>query len=1051
MRNQLNHKTRIAGTALALFSLLIACIPHAASADQAFKSTQTNIETPTSNASSRPDSSQVAEEFGKLPLSFEQNKGQTDKAVKFLARNPRYTLFLTDTEAVFALRKFEGAKRVRRQVLRMQLVGANSQPRVEGRAEFTGKSNYFIGDSTQWHRDVSTYARVAYDEVYPGVDMIYYGEQQQLEYDFIVAPQADPQAIKLSFTGASQVMLDNQGDLHLKLGDKELVQPAPFIYQEVKGARKQVAGRFVIEGNQKSKTNNQKSVTVGFEVKDYDHSLPLVIDPKLLFSTYVGGNTEFIDIKEGTGDSANGVALDSSGNVYITGNTDSTDFPATSGAYQTELELRGDDACLIDGPLKCGDAYVLKLNSTGTQIMYATYLGGHNSDEGRAIAVDSQNRAYITGGTDPFNAGNFCINPYLWPTTSNAYQNKPCYGGRGDADAFFAVLNSSGSDLVYSTYYGGGPILGRGDTGVDIGNSIAIDSSGNGYIAGETNSNDLPDKNAFQTDRASDDVINDGFVAKFDPDASSGNASFLYGSYLGGAGEDIAHGISVDAVGNAYVVGETASTNLTTRGPSGQALQPLQRFFNGGASDGFVAKVDVTNASGANSLVYLTYYGGIGRDVLNAIVVEAATQRAHITGRSDNATGFPLLNAFDTSATGTDAIVAMLNSDGTAQFYSSFLGGTGSDDGRAIALDAANNVYLTGQTLSSSFPHINAFQNTLASADGDAFVTKISAVVTPSQPKILYSSFLGGAQSNGGGSGKEFGNGIAVDKKGNVILAGTTASNAFPTTAGTVKPSSPGVVQTNTDAFVAKVETTFADTIGVYNPPTNQFRLRNSNTPGGIDQTITFGQAGDIPVVGDWTGRGIKDAGVFRPSTGQFLIRKLTVVCNPFCIPVFQTVTINFGQNGDLPVSGDWNNDGIDSVGVFRPSAGQFFLADQNVQFPSVDHSPIFGTAGDLPIAGDWNSDGRDTVGVYRPSATQFFMTNQDVLNPSVDISAIFGAVEDLPVAGDWDGDGKDTFGVWRPSVATFFLSNNNAAVDLTIPFGTNGDLPVAGDWDGKP
>ncbi len=282
-------------------------------------------------------------------------------------------------------------------------------------------------------------------------------------------------------------------------------------------------------------------------------------------------------------------------------------------------------------------------------------------------------------------------------------------------------------------------------------------------------------------------------------------------------------------------------------------------------------------------------------------------------------------------------------------------------------------------------------------------MTKFSAAATVAPTKILYSSFLGGSQSNGGGSGKEFGNGIAVDKKGNVYLAGTTASNAFPTTAGTVKPSSPGVTQFNTDAFVTKIESTFPDTIGVYNPATSQFRLRNSNTPGGIDLTINFGQAGDIPVVGDWNGDGIKDPGVFRPGTGQFLIRKLTVVCNPFCIPLPLTVTINFGQNGDLPVAGDWNGDGIDSVGVFRPGAGQFFLTDSNIANPPVDHSPIFGTAGDLPVA------------------------------------------------GDFDGDGKDTIGVWRPSVATFFLSNNNAAVDITAAFGANGDQPVVGDGDSKP
>ena len=370
----------------------------------------------------------------------------------------------------------------------------------------------------------------------------------------------------------------------------------------------------------------------------------------------------------------------------------------------------------------------------------------------------------------------------------------------------------------------------------------------------------------------------------------------------------------------------------------------------------------------------------------------AAANQAHSTTRLNDST-----IAFDGSAIGTDAFVAMLNADGTAQFYSSFFGGTGFDEGRGIALDAANNVYITGQTLSSSFPHINAFQNALASADGDAFVTKFSAVATVAPTKILYSSFLGGSQSNGGGSGKEFGNGIAVDKKGNVYLAGTTASNAFPTTAGTAKPSSPGVTQFNTDAFVTKIESTFPDTIGVYNPATSQFRLRNSNTPGGID------------------------------------------------------LTINSGQGGDIPVAGDWNGDGIKDPGVFRPGAGQFFLTDSNIANPSVDHSPIFGTAGDLPVAGDFNSDGKDTVGVFRPSTAQFFLTNQDALNPSVDIAATFGVAEDLPVAGDFDGDGKDTIGVWRPSVATFFLSNNNAAVDITAAFGANGDQPVVGDWDGKP
>ncbi|MGH9929008.1 MAG: SBBP repeat-containing protein, partial [Pyrinomonadaceae bacterium] len=376
------------------------------------------------------------------------------------------------------------------------------------------------------------------------------------------------------------------------------------------------------------------------------------------------------------------------------------------------------------------------------------------------------------------------------------------------------------------------------------------------------------------------------FVAKFNP-AANGNASFLYGSYLGGAGEDIAHGIDVDSVGNAYVVGETTSSDLATRAPSGQSLPVLQRLFNGGAADGFISKIDVTNASGPNSLVYLSYYGGVGRDIVNAVAVESVTQRTYITGRSDNATGFPLLNQFDGTAISSDAFVAKLNADGTAQFYSTFFGGSGFDEGRAITLDAANNVYITGQTLSTNFPRVNAFQNALASSDGDAFVTKISAVAVPAQPKILYSSYLGGA--GGGGTGKEFGNGIGLDSKGNVYVAGQTASTTFPTTPGVVKPSSPNVAQTNLDAFVTKIESTFADTIGVFNPPTTQFRLRNSNTAGLADLTVTFGQAGDLPVSGDWDGNGTKDVGVFRPSTGQFLIRKpsFSIVCNPGCHPVF--------------------------------------------------------------------------------------------------------------------------------------------------------------------
>jgi hypothetical protein len=978
----------------------------------------------------------IRKSYMDLPLNFEINQGQTDERVKFLARGSGFSLFLTNEEAVLKLRKKDGRKIVSN-AFSMRFDGANSAAKIEGLDEQETKSNYFIGDdSANWQRNITNYGKAVYREIYNGVDAVFYGNRTDFEYDFVVAPNASADQIRLNFNGVKKVKIDGDGNLVLKIRRETIKFAAPVSYQESENGRVAIASRYVLKGKNK----------VAFELGEYDKSKSLTIDPRLLYSTYIGGNTEFIDIVEGKGDSISGIAIDTSGNAYITGNTDSTDFPFSGSAWQTELELRGDDACLIGGPLLCGDAFVMKLNSTGTNFSYSTYLGGHNSDEGFAIEVDSAGKAYVTGGTDPYNAGNFCINPYLFPTTTNPYQNKPCYGARRDSDAFFTVLNSTGSDLVYSTYFGG--------SDEDQGNAIAIDSAGNAYIAGESNSDNLPTKNGFQNDHGNNNTdVNDAFIAKFNPN-ETGNDSLLYASLLGGNGDDQAHGIAVDAAGNAYVVGETASNNLAVKAPGGAVLDLT---FNGGSSDGFIAKIDPTNAVGATSLVSLTYYGGAGIDVMNAVTVEPATQRAYITGRASSATGFPLLNAFDVSATGTDAFVAKLNADVTAQFYSSFLGSTSFDEGRAIAIDEALNVYVAGNTLSTNFPHINAFQNVNAGG-GDAFVTKISAVGNvPAQPKILYSSFLGGAGS-GSTTGREDANAIGLDKKGNVFVGGTTASPAFPTTAGVLKSASPNVTQFNTDGFMAKIESTFNDTIGVHRPGANQFFLSNSNVSGVNNQTITFGQAGDIAIVGDWDGNGIDDPGVFRVvnGQGQFVIRKVAVVCNPFCFPTFVNFTMTFGLAGDLPVAGDWDGDGIDSVGVFRQNGvglqGTFFLTDENIANPPIDHTLGFGTDGDLPIAGDWDAspDGIEGIGVFRPSTGQFFMTNNSNVG-TVDITVFFGANGDLPTAGDFDGDGKDTIAVFRPSTAQFLLTNDNVNIAQTTVFGQNGDRPVVGDWDGKP
>jgi len=391
--------------------------------------------------SNQSSSSSVAQAYGQLPMSFEVNQGQTDAQVMYLTRGSGYTLFLTQDGAVLSLEPSSGKTADPSSTpaaesgvaLFMQLEGANPQAAIQGEDLLPGVSNYFIGnDPNQWHTNVPNYGRVAYQDVYPGVELDYYGNQQQLEYDFTVAPGADPQNIRLSFNGAQSVALDAQGDLvlHTTLGD--ILQHAPVVYQVVGGARQPVAGKFVLLGE------NQ----VTFQVGAYNHLLPLVIDPTLSYSTYLGGSGN---------DEANGIAVDSGGDAYITGTTYSTDFPTTPGAFQT-----GNVAASLDGT----EAFVTKLNASGTALVYSTYLGGSTGAYGSGIVVDSSGDAYVTGGA----GANF-------PTTAGAFQTTP----EGFGDAFVTKFNASGTALVYSTYLDGCGGLG-----------IAVDNGGDAYVTGST-------------------------------------------------------------------------------------------------------------------------------------------------------------------------------------------------------------------------------------------------------------------------------------------------------------------------------------------------------------------------------------------------------------------------------------------------------------------------------------------------------------------------------------------------------------------------------------
>ena len=636
-----------------------------------------------------PATGRVMETYGKMPLSFEANQGQTDPRVKFLSRGSGYTLFLTPTEAVLALQKPgrpEGTRpglpakpgskspdgkqprlgvadaAVRpsspAMVLRMKLVGGNRAAKIGGADELPGRSNYFIGkDPAKWRTNVSNYGKVQYRNVYPGVDLVYYGNQRQLEHDFVVAPGSDPKVIKLAFEGAKNISLNSTGDLVMGAREGEIQLKHPRVYQEVDGKRQEVAARYMLTGKGR----------VGFAVAQYDHRQPLVIDPVLSYSTYLGGSSEDVGL---------GIAVDSSGNAYVTGYTASTDFPTVNSLQAT-----------FGGGYH--DAFVAKLNAAGSTLSYSTYLGGSSDDYGIGIAVDSSGNAYITGLTSSTD----------FPTVNSL---QATFGG-GYYDAFVAKLNAAGSTLSYSTYLGG--------SSDENAHGIAVDSSGNAYVTGLTSSTDFPTANAVQASNGGGNY--DAFVAKL----NAAGSTLSYSTYLGGSAYDFAQGIAVDSSGNAYITGVTLSTDF----PTANAVQASY----GGSYDGFVAKL---NAAGS-TLSYSTYLGGSSDDYGIGIAVDSSGN-AYVTGLTSS-TAFPTVNSLQATFGGGsyDGFVAKLNAAGSTLSYSTYLGGSSDEYGYGIAVDSSGNAYVTGLTGSTDFPTVNPLQ---ASYGGglDAFVAKIDGFVT---------------------------------------------------------------------------------------------------------------------------------------------------------------------------------------------------------------------------------------------------------------------------------------------------------------------------------
>lgn len=646
--------------------------------------------------------------YGQLPLSFEENFGQAKSNIKFISHGFDYNLLLENNKVTLVPNHKNSSS------LSLEFLGSKDDIKVIGNNQLETKTNYLIGqDQTKWQKEINNFSKVTYKELYKGIDAVFYGNKKHLEYDLIVAPNVDPDLIKLKFEGLKQTpTVNKEGDLLLEIAGGIINQHKPFIYQEIAGNKIPVSGSYkIIQSN-----------LVGFTLGEYDKTQALVIDPEISYSSYLGGSLT---------DQANSIAIDTAGNAYIVGSTSSINFP-TSSALQRNFG---------GGPF---DVFVAKFNPTATSLIYATYFGGSSLDEGFDIAVDSAGSAYITGQTLSTNFPN-----------QNAIQSTK---GGGVFDAFITKLNPAGNNLIYSSYLGGndddqafslalnkeGNAFIAGTTssrnfpgaqstslsGVSDGfitqinaqgnqivysrylggndeedcSAIIVDTSNNAYVIGDTFSANFPIQSAFQSSFSGGQ---DTFLAKLNP-----NGSILYSTYFGGSNNDAGVDVAIDSDNNAYLVGTTNSTNILTK-------SSFQRNLAGG-TDVFLAKIDPTGSN----LIYSTYLGGKADDTASAIGLDPLGN-VYLTGSSFS-TDFPVTKALQDKNKGTnDIFVSVLDPSASNFIYSTYLGGKTQDVALAMVVDKEGSVYLTGSSSSTDFPTTNAFQR-LSGGNSDAFITKIT-------------------------------------------------------------------------------------------------------------------------------------------------------------------------------------------------------------------------------------------------------------------------------------------------------------------------------------
>lgn len=721
---------------------------------------------------------QTAATFGNLPLYFEA--GTPDR---FVAQGKDAQFSVAARGAELTLQK-SGVTRT----VQMQFTGANTQPQIHGDGGLSGRINYLTGSQpAQWRTGVPTFARVQVTEIYPGIDLVYYGNQQRLEYDFTLAPGVNPDAIAMRFSGADEISVDARGELVLKLGHDEMRQPRPVIYQTVDGVRREISGGYKM----------LDAHNVAFTVGNYDRSRPLVIDPVLDYSTYFGGT----DL-----DTAWSVAVSpTDGSVYLAGQTRS-EKAIKKKKYQDEF-IKGEPFStpgaiqeIFAGGKLTGDGFVARFDNTGTNLIYLTYLGGSFDDFVSGVVVDANGNAFVTGFTDSpdFPTAN-ALDPAINGVVNKRTQRYP-------GDAFVAELDAGGSNLVFSTFLGG--------SGLDAAYGIALDLSGNIYVAGGTTSTNYPVLNpiAFQLIGSTNLVLNrltgtnNAFVTKI----GAGGSPLIYSTYLGGFVYDVAEGIAVDAAGSACVAGFTISSNFPTLNAISSELNEGGDKKNNNynpkgdvktiAYDAFVTKL----SPAGNSLVYSTYLGSTNNDVAYRIASDAAGN-AYVTGYSaspnfpytvTNIPGFYSLvasnkNGSANKANGeTDAFLTKFDPNG-AIIYSAMFGGKNSEVGYGVAVDPLGDAFVVGTTTSKDFP-----TNNTASAlsnkrigNSDIFVTALNSDASA----LLYSGYFGGKKA-------DFGYSIAVDAAGSAFITGQTFSKDYTLT-NTFQPFRNG----KADAVLSKI------------------------------------------------------------------------------------------------------------------------------------------------------------------------------------------------------------------------------------------------------